>query len=120
MKNIYVVMAAVETEEETFPPAAIGLFTSMKRADEYIDELEKSDYWSSSVKSVVYHVEKHEVNKGMITKHSKPLFSQDDLEHEIEELIKRGSVEALIGEDGNFYYQLTEQGQKELEDGMEL
>ena len=39
-----------------------------------------------------------------------------DLEKSLESLIKDGYMEALIGEDGLFYYELTEKGKQRMRD----
>ena len=41
-----------------------------------------------------------------------PITSKD-LENTIERLIKQGLMQALIGEDGYFYYELTDLGEQE-------
>ena len=39
-----------------------------------------------------------------------------DLEKSLESLIKDGYMEVLIGEDGLFYYELTEKGKQRMRD----
>ena len=41
---------------------------------------------------------------------------EKELEESIIKLMKRGIIDQLIGEDGNFYYTLTEKGDKEIKD----
>tara|TARA_B100001564_G_C20161529_1_gene455554 strand:- start:57 stop:407 length:351 start_codon:yes stop_codon:yes gene_type:complete len=41
---------------------------------------------------------------------------EKDIEKSLEGLIKDGYMEALIGEDGLFYYELTEKGKKKMKD----
>ena len=108
--------ADIETIKNTPLPSLepIGVYTDLETALEYVVNLEDL----VSDKGIVFDVFEFQVN-------GKPLMlelleeRQKDIQQAISEsiidLMKSGMVDQLIGEDGNFYYTLTELGKKTQE-----
>lgn len=92
----------------------IGVYTDLETALEYVVKLEDM----VSNKDAMFDVFEFELN-------SKPLMLElleekqksieDAISESIVELMQEGMVDQLIGEDGRFYYTLTELGKKAQE-----
>jgi len=99
------ILSIVENEEDgTY--SIIGVFDNEKRAIKTAEAL-----YEEKNQQIYYFIEEYEVN------HVYPP-DEDYLrkkEEAIEELVKEGVLDYTIGEDGRFYFSLTEKGKRELE-----
>jgi len=100
MKYIYVIQQIDIIEDQPIGGVVIGAFTNLKKARQSLKELKARE---RSV-SVIYDLITVPANQVPST--------TDEYEKAIYELIDMGLMEALVGEDGYFYYELTEEGKE--------
>ena len=100
MKYIYVIQQIDIIEDQPIGGVVIGAFTNLKKARQSIKELKAKE----RSKKVLYDLITVPANQVPTT--------TDEYEKAIYELIDMGLMEALVGEDGYFYYELTEEGKE--------
>ena len=100
MKYIYVIQQIDIIEDQPIGGVVIGAFTNLKKARQSLKELKAKE---RSVR-VIYDLITVPANQIPTT--------TDEYEQAIYELIDKGLMEALVGEDGYFYYELTEEGKE--------
>ena len=98
MKYIYVIQQIDIIEDQPVGGVVVGAFTNLKAARQSVKEL-KSKERSSKVLYDLITVPANQIPT-----------TTDQYEKAIYELIDMGLMEALVGEDGYFYYELTEEG----------
>tara|TARA_R100001129_G_C5091342_1_gene181378 strand:- start:75 stop:446 length:372 start_codon:yes stop_codon:yes gene_type:complete len=98
MRYIYVIQQIDIIEDQPIGGVVIGAFTNLKKARQSLKELKAKE---RSVR-VLYDLITVPANQIPTT--------TDEYEQAIYELIDKGLMEALVGEDGYFYYELTEEG----------
>ena len=95
----------------------IGSYTDMKTALGYVAKLESAwkkldsgKYEESSFDIIDVEVDK----EPYLLEHLKKMnqTAHDIMDNELRRLMKQGVVEQLIGEDGHFYYELTDKGKE--------
>ena len=101
---VYVVQEIAITETMMIGGVVYGVYTKMSLAKKAARELRKRN----KKKSVIYDIVPMEVNSIPVT--------DLEIEDAIEDLINKGFMEAMVGEDGRFYYELTDLGRKIAED----
>ena len=100
MRYIYVIQQIDIIEDQPIGGVVIGAFTNLKKARQSLKELKAKE---RSVR-VLYDLITVPANQIPTT--------TDEYEQAIYELIDKGLMEALVGEDGYFYYELTEEGKE--------
>ena len=94
----------------------IGVCSTKDQALDYIDELEElHETIGISDGKVMFDIFEYTVDEVpfMIEYMQKRAEDfEDEVSKSLRDLINRGLVDQLIGEDGHFYYQLTEEGKK--------
>ena len=110
-RKIHIIFSYTFSEKFTqFDYDVIGAFTSIRRAREAFREL------PPETENLIYDVLSIPVNKVITeSESSAELFSDGTNSIVVEGLVKQGLVEPLIGEDGEFYFILTEEGKKVAE-----
>lgn len=104
--TVYVLELIRSIDDGVFSMEAIGLYSSKLKATEAIASLpdETDDY--------VYNIEEFEID-------ANPRNFLDGLADDLKQLMDLGVVDQLVGEDGEFYYTITESG-KEIANNLEI
>jgi hypothetical protein len=100
----YVVQEITCTETEILGGSVKGVYTTLPMAQKAVKEFRKKYKKKQSEHVVLYEILMHKVDDLPLT--------DKDMEKTLEGLIKRGLMEPLVGEDGYFYYELTDLGEK--------
>jgi len=97
----------VKHEEEVFDQFIVGVFSKKSIANAVAKDLKKKNK-----KKYDYLVEDYELNNLYFK-------TQEEVDREIsdciEEMVKEGLMDYTIGEDGEFYFEVTDKGKKETE-----
>lgn len=116
-KRVYVLVmieGSIDNGPESFAIEPLGVFTSEKKAMRYVEEMYEATPKSDDVE-IAYDIFDFDldVKPFMLSFLEKQKEVQKDLVQDmIIDLMKEGMVDQLIGEDGHFYYTLTDLGQK--------
>ena len=105
MKYVYIVQEISCTEDDIIGGVIKGVYTTIPLAQAAIKEFRRES--KDKKEKVLYDLVMKRLDY-------MPMTSRD-LEKAIEELIQKDLMEALVGEDGLFYYELTEKGRKHAE-----
>ncbi len=113
-KKIYVIVS-VTSQGKTIPSFSIepeGVYSTLDKALNYVQELEDNKT-GSSFSETEYDVLEYKIDEepsvlNFLKKEKEILLS--NIEDTIIKLMKKGYIDQLVGEDGYFYYQLTETG----------
>ena len=105
MKFCYVVQEITCTETEILGGSVKGVYSTLPMAQKAVKEFRKNHKEKHPNGMALYEILMKKIDELPIT--------SKDLENTIERLIKQGLLEALVGEDGYFYYELTDLGEQE-------
>lgn len=100
----------------------VGVFNNLDSAIDYATQLEAIHQSPDNV-DISYDVLDFNLNEkptllSFLEKRTRSL--EDDITSVLISLMKRGYVEQLVGDDGRFYYELTEKGQEKAEEMPKL
>ena len=116
-ENIAYVIILIEKFKDSYSVEPVGVYTDLEIALDYTDKLEDMIKPPKGSKKpyAIFDILEFEIDK-------KPILleymqkDKDRLESGVEKmlikLMKKGLVDQLIGEDGHFYYVLTDSGKK--------
>lgn len=116
--KIYI-LVVITSSEKQFGIEPLGAFSTIKKALKYVNKLHDLTPKNPNYETV-YDVMEFDVDKepSMLQwlkkekeKHEK------EVENVVISLMKKGMVDQLVGEDGNFYYTLTDLGKKSMQQG---
>lgn len=117
MKMYIIVVIAVDDKTMSIEP--LGVFSSMKKALKHIKKLEELTIQNDE-EEIMYDVVEYNLDE-------EPPFinwlkeqkekNDKEIEKAVVDLMKKGMIDQLIGEDGNFYYTLTDLGEKAMNQG---
>ena len=96
--TVYVLELVRSIDDGVFSMEAIGLYSSEKKAIEAITSL------PDETDNYVYNIEEFELD-------ANPRNFLDGLADDLKQLMDLGVVDQLVGEDGEFYYTITEAGE---------
>ena len=82
----------------SFSIETIGIYSTQKKAMDALREL------PPETNSMVYNISEFKVDA--------PPTNSNDYAKEIKNLMDMGIIDQLVGEDGHFYYQLTDKGKE--------
>ena len=105
MKYVYIVQEISCTEDDLVGGVIKGVYSTIPLAQAAIKEFRRES--KDKKEKVLYDLVMKRLDY-------MPMTSRD-MEKAIEELIQKDLMEALVGEDGLFYYELTEKGRKYAE-----
>ena len=94
----------------------LGIYSTLEEALDYVDQLEESTPKSPSIETA-YDVFEFELGKEpTILKYLKAQqkIVEESIQESIMGLMKKGYVDQLVGEDGHFYYTLTDFGKDQI------
>tara|TARA_R100000008_G_C3577779_1_gene166351 strand:- start:948 stop:1403 length:456 start_codon:yes stop_codon:yes gene_type:complete len=115
-----VVLISYDTMTDSLGIDPVGVYSNLKTAMSYAAELEsaseRSTFFSSpseiTFDVLEFRMDEEPMMLGMLKKRKKKM--QEDLDQAIIKLMKQGIVDQLVGEDGNFYYTLTDKGEDRI------
>jgi len=113
-KYIYAIMLVVSNKDESFSTEPVGVYTSMEDAKVYLKQLDDLAFKNNCVFDII----ELELNKKPAIIDALKILKEQIIqrvEENVFELMKRGYVDQLVGDDGHFYYTITESGKKYLE-----
>tara|TARA_B100000405_G_scaffold297385_1_gene253203 strand:+ start:48 stop:461 length:414 start_codon:yes stop_codon:yes gene_type:complete len=105
MKYVYIVQEISCTEDDIIGGVIKGVYTTIPLAQAAIKEFRRES--KDKKEKVLYDLVMKRLDY-------MPMTSRD-MEKAIEELIQKDLMEALVGEDGLFYYELTDKGREYAE-----
>ena len=115
---VYVIVSIINEgkKEPTFSVEPLGVYTELEQAVEYVNELDNSTVQDSSMFiETIYDILEFQLDERPLIldwlKKEKQLYV-DKIEKNLIELMRKGYVDQLVGEDGHFYYTLTESGKE--------
>ena len=94
----------------------LGIYSTLEEALDYVDQLEESTPKSPSIETA-YDVFEFELGKEpTLLKYLKAQqkIVEESIQESIMGLMKKGYVDQLVGEDGHFYYTLTDFGKDQM------
>ena len=109
MKKLYILIMVV-AKDEFFSIEPVGVYSSLKMANKNMKECQK--YISPAhEKTTAFEVIDMIMNEqaSFIDWYKEAV---DMLDNETKSLMDKGYIDQLIGEDGEFYYNITEKGEK--------
>ena len=116
-ENIAYVIILIEKFKDSYSVEPVGVYTDLEIALDYTDKLEDMIKPPKGSKKpyVMFDILEFEIDKKpMLLEYMQK--DKDRLENGVEKmlvkLMKKGLVDQLIGEDGHFYYVLTDSGKK--------
>jgi len=104
----YILSMLDDNGDEDATCRIVGIFDDYEKAVESAEIL-----YESKNQKIYYFIEEYEMNR---------VYESDDEDFEqkyseaIEDLVKEGILDYVVGEDGKFYFSLTEKGKEELEE----
>ncbi len=111
--KLYIIVMIIPTDEG-FSMEPVGAFSTLAKATNCVLELdsytEDGEDGEPLYEILEYDVDAEPPLLDFLKKESK--IRLDEIEKNIIQMMKDGLVDQLIGEDGNFYYTLTELGKK--------
>tara|TARA_Y100000004_G_C8649131_1_gene300356 strand:+ start:66 stop:452 length:387 start_codon:yes stop_codon:yes gene_type:complete len=113
MRNIHIIFEYRFSEKFTeFDYDVVGAFTSLNKAMSALEKL------PPETENKIYDVMSIPTNKIISNDNNDAVevFSDGTAGVVVENLVKQGLVEPLVGEDGQFYFTLTEEGKKVAEE----
>lgn len=119
MKVYVIVSITAEGKVLTnFSVEPVGVCSTLEKALEFVNELEANTYQDTKMFSeTAYDIFEYELDEeplilGFLKKEMQIL--QDGIQKAVMDLMSKGYVDQLIGEDGHFYYTLTDMGKEEM------
>ena len=116
-ENIAYVIILIEKFKDSYSVEPVGVYTDLEVALDYTDKLEDMIKPPKGSKKpyAIFDILEFEIDKKpMLLEYMQK--DKDRLENGVEKmlvkLMKKGLVDQLIGEDGHFYYVLTDSGKK--------
>ena len=105
MKYVYIVQEISCTEDDIIGGVIKGVYTTIPLAQAAIKEFRRES--KDKKEKVLYDL--------VMKRFDYMPMTSRDMEKAIEELIQKDLMEALVGEDGLFYYELTDKGREYAE-----
>lgn len=113
-----IVMISFDIIGDSMSIEPVGIYSTLKKALEYSYELESLTETNKNVE-VTFDVLEFKIDESpfildFLRKRKNKV--EKDTDEAIIKLMKTGIVDQLVGEDGNFYYTLTEKGKDKIKD----
>ena len=122
MSKVYVVVMIEadlkQMKDETYAVEPLGVYSSSQKALDYINELEKVNPISERYETVFdifeFDMDKEPLMLKWMAKQKE--IKERTIQDAVVDLMKEGMIDQLIGEDGHFYYVLTDLGKKSFDE----
>lgn len=114
MKLYIILLIAVDDSVLSLEP--VGVFSTVKKANSWIKKLESLTVLSDEY-NIVYDIIEYDLDTEpplMEWLKQRQEKNQQNIEESIADLMKKGMIDQLVGEDGHFYYTLTDLGKEEV------
>tara|TARA_R100000008_G_scaffold61949_2_gene39232 strand:+ start:610 stop:999 length:390 start_codon:yes stop_codon:yes gene_type:complete len=109
--RVYAIILIQEGANLDYGIEPIGMYSTLELALEYIEKLEEVTPENDCMYDVFeFAVDEKPLMLEFLEKRTK--FQKEAVEEVVIDLMKKGLVDQLVGEDGNFYYTLTKLGEK--------
>ena len=113
-----VIMISFDVINDSMSIEPVGVYSTFKKALEYSDELEdlteKNKHVEVAFDILEFKIDEEPFLLDFLKKRKER--GEKDTDEAIIKLMKTGIVDQLIGEDGNFYYTLTDKGKEKMKD----
>lgn len=115
----YIILLIV-ANDHTMSMEPVGVYSSAKKALKHVKNLENLTATDEEENEIIYDIIEYNVDE------DPPLLEwlkrqkeqhEKQIEEAVVDLMKKGMIDQLIGEDGNFYYTLTDLGKEATEQG---
>jgi hypothetical protein len=120
--KVYVIVSIIAEGKviTNFSVEPVGVCSTLEKALEYVNELEENTHQDPKMfKETAYDIFEFDLDEEplMLSFLKKEMeLIQDGIEQVVMELMEKGYVDQLIGEDGNFYYTLTNIGKDNMDE----
>lgn len=116
--KIYVIIMIVQ-EDDLISMEPVGVFSSLKKATKYANQLHDLTIEDEYETDIVYDILEYDLDEkpsliNWLTQQKEKQTAE--IEKTVTELMKSGIIDQLIGEDGKFYYTLTDIGKEAAKD----
>jgi len=115
-KLYVIIMVQASMDIDRFSLEPIGIYRDLESALDYVNKLEKAIPESEVSESIFdvleFTIDKEPIILEFLTKQK--LMIQESLEETLTNLMKKGMIDQLVGEDGHFYYRLTKLGEDKV------
>jgi len=120
MDKVYIIVMISSTgkKESSFSVEPLGVYSELEIAMDYINKLESSTINDKSMfEETIYDVMEFDMDGEPLMlswlKKEKEML-ENSIQEAVLDLMKQGLVDQLIGEDGHFYYTLTDVGKDKM------
>ena len=117
--KIYVIVSIIAEGKvrTSFSVEPVGVYSTLEKALEYVNELEANirdptKFIETAYDIFEYGLDEEPLILSYLKKETRAL--QDEMQQAVIELMDKGYVDQLIGEDGHFYYTLTDMGKDKM------
>ncbi len=118
--KIYVIVSIIAEGKvrTSFSVEPVGAYSTLEKALEYVNELEANTsqdptkFIETAYDIFEYDLDEEPLILSYLKKETHAL--QDEMQQAVIELMDKGYVDQLIGEDGHFYYTLTDMGKDKM------
>lgn len=112
MSKVYVIMMFIEDAERNAEYAIepLGVYSTLNKALKYVQQLENV---TKNEDNCIYEIFEYEIDIKPIALDWLKKYKEKaeaEVNKMVMSLMKQGLIDQLVGEDGNFYYSLTELG----------
>ena len=115
-KLYVIVMVESSMDIDVFSLEPLGIYKDLDLALDYVNKLEKAIPESGVSESIFdvleFKIDAEPIMLEFLTKQK--LKIEESLEVALIQLMDRGVIDQLVGEDGHFYYRLTKLGESEI------
>jgi hypothetical protein len=111
--NFYVLECIITKNKNNIMIETIGIYSSEHLAQHY-KAMCTRDLTIDEKKWMIFEYRPVAIDRSpdFITMHSSGISIQDEVDKILFNMVKKGYLEQLVGEDGKFYYELTEKGRE--------
>lgn len=116
--NVYIIIMIVN-DDDVISMEPVGVFSSLKKAKKYADRLDELTIQDDDESEIMYDILEYELDtkppliNWLAKQKEKHL---NEIEKTLSELMSSGVIDQLVGEDGKFYYTLTDIGKVAAKD----
>ena len=112
--NMYVLECIITKSKSSIIVETIGIYSTERLAEHYKNMCTR-DLTMDEKKWMIFEHRPVALDRSpdFITMHGSDISIQDEVDKILFKMVKKGYLEQLVGEDGKFYYELTNKGRQE-------